>query len=101
MARMAFPSFTDVLDRHLAAKGISLRAFARSAGVPVSLLSRLKKGQRAVPVGRIEAWADHLGLRGDERAEFIDSAMWTAVPKRLRPWFEAKLSGAKPIPRRR
>jgi hypothetical protein len=65
------------------------------------MLSRLKKGQRAVPVGRIEAWADHLSLRGDERAEFIDSAMWTAVPKRLRPWFETKLSGAKPTPRRR
>lgn len=68
--------------------------------MPVSLLSRLKKGQRAVPVGRIEAWADRLGLRGAERTEFIDCAMWTAVPKRLRPWFETKLSGAK-LPLRR
>lgn len=88
---MSFPSFGAVLDRHLAAKGLSLRAFARLTEVPVSLLSRLKSGERAVPTERIEAWADHLGLRGDDRSEFIDAAMWTAVPKRLQPWVEAKL----------
>jgi len=48
-----------------------------------------------------EALADRLGLRGPERSEFIDSAMWTAVPKRLRPWFETKLSGARMATRRR
>lgn len=83
--------FGVVLDRHLEARDLSLRAFARQAGVPVSLLSRVKSGERAVPTERINAWADLLHLRGDEREEFVDAAMWTAVPARIRPWLEARL----------
>lgn len=86
--------FRDILEHHLEARGLSLRGFARAVGVPVSLLTKLKNGERSAPLARIEAWADHLGLRGAERTAFIDSAMWTTVPKRLRPWFEAKLAAA-------
>lgn len=96
---MVFPPFRVVLDRHLAARHLSLRGFARAVDVPVSLLTKLKNGERSVPLARMEAWADHLGLRGRERIEFIDSAMWTTVPPRLRPWFEAKLT-TKRVPSR-
>jgi hypothetical protein len=88
---MAPTPFGAVLDRHLEASDLSLRAFARLAGVPVSLLSRVKSGERAVPTERITAWADLLNLRGPDREEFIDAAMWTAVPVRVRPWLEGKL----------
>lgn len=92
---MVFLPFRDVLQRHLDARGLSLRAFAREVGVPVSLLSKLKAGTRSAPMHRLESWATHLRLVGRERTEFIDSAMWTTVPKRLKPWLEQQLS-AKP-----
>lgn len=73
-------------------EGLSLRGFARIAGVPVSFLTRIRNGERAVPVERIHPWADHFRLVGDERREFIDSAMWTSVPVRIRPWLEERLA---------
>jgi transcriptional regulator with XRE-family HTH domain len=98
---MGFPSIDDLLGKYLEKRGMTLREFARRAGVPPSLVSRIRHGKRSLPTGRIEAWADLLGLTGHDRAEFIDAAMWTAVPKRLRPWLEAKLVAAKPGARRR
>lgn len=92
---MMFLPFRIVLERHLVARQLSLRGFARAVNVPVSLLTKLKNGERSVPMARMEAWADYLGLRGRDRFEFIDSAMWTTVPQRLRPWFEAQLAARK------
>lgn len=92
---MGYPSFAAVLEKHLKRRGWSLREFAREAGVPPSLVSRTMHGERAVPTGRVEEWADLLDLRGQERGEFIDAAMWTAIPERVRPWVEAKLGARR------
>lgn len=86
-----FAAFPDLLAEILEKRQMSLRSFARSTGVPVSLLSRIKTGSRSVPSSRIEQWANLLGLVGDERTRFIDSALWTSVPSRLRPWLEKRL----------
>jgi transcriptional regulator with XRE-family HTH domain len=92
---MNYKLFGSILGKLLKKREVSLRAFAKEAGVPPSLVSRIIRGEHGIPMARIEPWADFFELNGQERSEFIDAAMWTTVPKRLRPWIESKLTGKR------
>jgi transcriptional regulator with XRE-family HTH domain len=92
---MSYKPFGKVLGRLLEKREVGLRDFARRVGLPSSFISRVKQGQSVVPTARIEAWADVLELSGQERTEFIDAAYWSAVPERVRPWVESKITSAK------
>lgn len=92
---MPFKPFGKVFEKSLGKRGISLRSFATLAGLSAAAVSRIKSGFRAVPTARVEAWADILELTGHERAEFVNAAYWTAVPKRVRPWVESQITAAR------
>ena len=70
----------DLIARIANERGLSLRAVALRAGMDPSYLNRVRHGHRRLPVDRIEALADALGIGGDERTAFIEQAHLSAVP---------------------
>jgi transcriptional regulator with XRE-family HTH domain len=90
-----YKHFDKLLEKALEKRAISLRQFAREVGVSAAVVSRVKHGHRPVPTEHIESWANALKLTGLERAEFVNAAYWTAVPKRVRPWVESQIAAAK------
>lgn len=77
-------SFGSYLTALLAEKHLSMREFARLAGINQSALSQMKLGKRTVPLARVETWADVLGLTGRNRERFLDLAETTHIPLRMR-----------------
>jgi hypothetical protein len=46
----------------------------------------IRKGERNLPPGRVEAWADALELKDTERRDFILTAMLPKCPAIVRPY---------------
>ena len=63
---------------------MSVRAFARAAGVSAGYVSRVVAGERWPLPRRLREWADVLELRGAERMAFILAAELEAAPEELR-----------------
>jgi transcriptional regulator with XRE-family HTH domain len=82
--------FGALLTRLLEARGISLRAWARTVGMGSSFAYKLKAGERVPPAPKIERMADALKLTGADRTAFIDAATWAAIPDHARTWVLAK-----------
>lgn len=76
----------DYLDELLAARGHSVRSFARKVGVAPANVSKFKR--KALPPQRIEAWADALRLAGAERERFLYLAWWDHTPLFMRERLE-------------
>jgi len=64
--------------------GMSVSGFAERAGIHQPHLSAIRHGRRPAPMHRLEAWADLLGLRGEERERFLDLGAMTHCPERVR-----------------
>lgn len=82
--------FGTLLTRLLDARGVSLRSWARTVGISSSFAYKLRAGLRVPPGPKIEKMAAALELTGAERAAFIDSATWAAVPEHARSWVLSK-----------
>lgn len=82
----------DYLDQLLKARGLSITAFADSAGVSHNFVSRAMRGVRhsrgvaatvKPPLGKLDIWADKLGLDEHERRRFIELAEDEHAPERM------------------
>lgn len=78
--------FGDFLDALLRKRGLTVRGFARSVGLPVSSVSTAKR--LTLSEERMPIWADALDLRGDERTRFLDLACLAHAPRYLHGRFE-------------
>lgn len=63
---------------------MSVRAFARAAGVSPGYVSRVIAGERWPLPKKLREWAEVLELKGAERMEFILTAELEAAPEELR-----------------
>jgi hypothetical protein len=78
--------FGKLLYHHLAnaRPKIGVREFARRAGIPPSMMSKLHNAQCPMPQERAADWADLLGLDGEPRREFLFAAGLTHAPTVVR-----------------
>lgn len=76
-------SFGEILRAALR-KRLSVRAFAKSAGVSAGYVSRVIAGQRWPLPHRLRQWADLLEIKGEERLAFILAAQLETAPEELR-----------------
>ena len=72
------------LERLLAARSLSLRGFAARIGMSPGWVSRVKRLTLAPE--HMEAWADALELRGEERERFLVLAWLTHAPPFVRDY---------------
>jgi hypothetical protein len=84
---VANDDFRLLLNRLIAERFPSRRAFLRAAwsdddgrDSASSWLSKILAGRCAVPLDRLPAWADALGLNGEERERFILAGQLSACP---------------------
>jgi transcriptional regulator with XRE-family HTH domain len=101
---MASATFGALVTAHLERCALSQRAFAELVGMRQGQVNDLVRGRFPMPVRRIEAWADALGLAGDDRDRFREEALLTRAPTEIRDLVErlrAKVTAAeKPRERR-
>lgn len=64
-------------------RGLSLRELQAACGVTYTVVSNIERGERAVGAGTAERLADGLGLRGEEREQFLFQAAATRRRDRL------------------
>ena len=64
-------AFADHLRAARTARGLSVRALEKAAGVSFSLISALENRRRSAGPATVEKLADALHLRGAERKEFM------------------------------
>ncbi len=65
------PSFGHVFTGRCQELGLSLRAFARKAGLSPGHMNRIANNHESPPLAALPAWADLLGLGGEDRETFI------------------------------
>lgn len=85
-------AFSDLASLLIYRKFSSLRAFIRMAesGLVDSgagYLSKVLRDEAPVPLQRVEAWADALGLTEEDRERFIIYASITHLPEMVQPRF--------------
>jgi len=66
--------FTALLEQHLQARKLSLRAFAEAVGMHFANVHKVAQGNRKPPLDRIELWARELGLKKQEAEAFVLAA---------------------------
>lgn len=72
--------------RHMAARGLSMRALAVQVGVSWAYVYKVKHGKIPLAAERIDTWTKALGLRGEDAQAFGDAARWALVPDAVKPW---------------
>lgn len=75
-------SLAVLLDRLMAARGLSSRQLAKKVGRSDEFVRLVRTGKRAPYHGDGPRWAAALGLRGDEREQFLDAVAIAASPPR-------------------
>ncbi len=85
--------FGDYLDALLAARGLSVRAFARKVGMGATLISELKRPSATTKrlestARRITTWSNALRLLEAERVRFIDLAWLAHSPPHVQALIE-------------
>jgi transcriptional regulator with XRE-family HTH domain len=88
-------TFPEILRRLMEARGLSQYALAKAVGVSQSYVAQMARGAGPFAEGRIEAWADALGVTGAERARFRLLALLTRCPEEVRAHV-ARLEGRRP-----
>ncbi len=78
------PTFSEVFERALDKAQFKQLTFARKVGTSQGFLSSIIRGTRTPPLDRLDKWADALGLKGDERAEFVRLANLAHCPELIR-----------------
>jgi len=74
--------FGSYLAEALARKGVSQRAFALGVGYPQQAINGIIHGDRIPPLGRLEAWADHLEGFVD-RPQFLELGRLEHCPQEI------------------
>jgi hypothetical protein len=77
---------TDLLEKHMAARQLSMRALAKQTGVSWAYVYKVRHGKIPLAHERVDAWVKALGLRGDDATAFADAASWALVPNAIKPW---------------
>lgn len=93
--------FGTYLAEALTRKGLSQRAFALAVGYPQPAINGIVRSERLVPLGRLEAWADHLEGFID-RALFLELGRLEHAPPEIRQLVDDlrdQLAGIKPRPK--
>lgn len=81
MASIPQTAFGDFLDSLLSRRSLSVRAFGRLVGLPVTSISAAKR--RRMPPRHIDAWADTLALGGEDRRTFVRLAWLSHAPAQV------------------
>lgn len=76
-------AFGALLNRAIHARGLSQRGFAAKVGSTGPFISMIVRGQRRVPLERLDAWMRVLELEGVERQEFVVQADLSHCPIRI------------------
>ncbi len=87
MASIPQTAFGDHLDSLLSRRGLSVRAFGRLVGLPVTSISAAKR--RRMPPRHIDAWADALALGGEDRRTFVRLAWLSHAPAQVQAMISA------------
>jgi transcriptional regulator with XRE-family HTH domain len=77
-------TFGTLLKRYLDREGMSQMDLARSVNTSSSVVSEVQHDKRPPPLPRIDAWADALGLVGQERLGFLREALLAHCPEPIR-----------------
>lgn len=77
-------TFSEVFERALDKAGFKQLGFARKVGTSQGFVSEILRGNRTPPLDRIEKWAEALGLKSEERVEFIRHAHLAHCPDTIR-----------------
>lgn len=93
-------SFGQLLLEHLQRRDISLREFAKQVEYDPTNISKMVHQARKPPLKRMEQWCDSLGLRGNDREEFLDAAHLAAATPRVRSLVERLEKRAELLQRR-
>lgn len=80
------PKFGGMLGEYIARAELTQKAFAAKVGISQPYLSRLLRGDRAIPYKGVEDWPGILGLTQAEAQEFLLAADLTRTPKRVLDW---------------
>jgi ubiquinone biosynthesis protein UbiJ len=82
---MAEPTaFGALLVDLLARRALTQADFARLVGKAPGVVQFIRVGRRRPPLARIEAWADALALRGEDRRRFLEAARLEHCPPEIR-----------------
>src|SRR5690349_2099081 len=74
-AKIPIPRFGDLLYQHRTLRGLSVDELAAAVNIAPSALRDMEAGKRpAPPESVVAALADALGLVGEDRETFVDSA---------------------------
>jgi transcriptional regulator with XRE-family HTH domain len=73
--------FGALLVSHIGRAGMTMNGFAKAVGAGSSSISQIATGKRTPPLAQIERWADVLVLKGERRAEFLESASLEHTPE--------------------
>src|SRR4051812_40435501 len=93
--------FGALLVSHINRAGMTMNGFAKAVGAGSSSISQIATGKRTPPLDQIEGWAEVLALKGERRAEFIESACLEHTPELIRNEYAKlkaqahRLAGAK------
>lgn len=63
---------------------MSMNGFAKMVGAGSSSISQIASGKRRPPLEQIEHWSEVLGLKGERRTEFQESACLEHTPDMIR-----------------
>ena len=63
-----------MLQETMTSGKLSIRRVAKKAGLDHVFLSRVLKGEKRLPLRRVESLANALGLEGEERRRFLLTA---------------------------
>lgn len=84
----ALATFRSHLRARLKSAGMNQAIFAARVGQQPSGISRMLSGAAGLDMDRADAWADALGLSGDERIAFMNCMAVAASPARVQTLVE-------------
>ena len=77
-------TFGAFLDELLARRDLRQADFARLVGKAPGVVQFIRIGRRRPPLALLEAWADALALRGEERRRFLELGRLEHCPPEIR-----------------
>ena len=83
-----------LLALHMEQRRISAAALARRLHIKPPFVFAVRKGERGIPPGRVDAWADALELTGTDRKDFIIAALLVRCPEQIQEYIR-ELEAAK------
>lgn len=76
--------FGPILKSLIKQRGMTITAFSKAAGVSRNMADFVVRNKRRPQLDQLGAWAEILGLRGNERDEFVLAGNWVHTPELIR-----------------